>query len=118
MRNYQNLVVWQKSHKLVLLIYGVTQRFPNEERFGLTSQIRRAATSTPTNIAEGCGKYTQKDFARYLDIAFASMQEVQYLAFLPFELKYLDTLAYDALNQSITEVKAMLVGLLHKVGKS
>lgn len=118
MKNYQNLVVWQKAHKLVLLIYGITQRFPNEEKFGLTSQLRRAATSTPTNIAEGCGKYTQKDFAHYLDIAFASMQEVQYLTFLAFELKYLDTLAYNALDNSITEVKAMLVGLIHKVRKS
>lgn len=118
MRNYQNLVVWQKAHKLVLLIYGETQRFPNEERFGLTIQIRRAATSTPTNIAEGCGKHTQKDFAHYLDIAFASMQEVQYLTFLAFELKYLDALVYETLNNSITEVKAMLVGLLHKVRKS
>jgi len=117
MRNYQNLVVWQKAHKLVLLIYGETQRFPSEEKFGLTSQIRRAATSTPTNIAEGCGKSTQKDFAHYLDIAFASMQEVQYLTFLSFELKYLDALAYLTLENNITEVKAMLVGLIQKVRK-
>ena len=118
MRNYQNLVVWQKAHKLVLLIYSETQRFPNEERFGLTSQLRRAVTSTPTNTAEGCGKHIQKDFAHYLDIAFASMQEVQYLTFLAFELKYLDTLAYTALDNGINEVKAMLDGLLHKVRKS
>lgn len=117
MRNYENLVVWQKAHKLVLLIYSATQGFPNEERFGLTSQIRRAATSTPTNIAEGCGKSTQKDFAHYLDIAFASMQEVQYLTFLSFELKYLDALAYSTLDNYITEVKAMLVGLIRKVRK-
>lgn len=117
MRNYQNLVVWQKAHKLVLMIYSVTKGFPNEEKFGLTSQMRRAATSTPTNIAEGCGKSTQKDFAHYLDIAFASMQEVQYLSFLSFELKYLDNLAYSNLENSITEVKAMLAGLIQKVRK-
>jgi four helix bundle protein len=117
MKNYRNLVVWEKAHKLVLSIYAVTQRFPNEERFGLTSQIRRAATSTPTNIAEGCGKSTQKDFAHYLEIAFASMQEVQYLSFLSFELKYLDALAYSTLEKNITEVKAMLFGLIQKIRK-
>lgn len=93
MKNYKKLVVWEKAHKLVLLIYNVTRGFPNEERYGLTNQLRRAATSTPTNIAEGCGKSSQRDFAHYLEIAFASMQEVQYLSFLSFELKYLDAIA-------------------------
>jgi four helix bundle protein len=117
MKDYRKLVVWDKAHKLVLSIYNVTQAFPKEERYGLTSQIRRAATSTPTNIAEGCGKSTQKDFAHYLEIAFASMQEVQYLSFLSFELKYLDALAFATLENNIDEVKAMLMRLIQKVRK-
>jgi four helix bundle protein len=117
MKDYRKLVVWDKAHKLVLFIYNVTQTFPKEERYGLTSQIRRAATSTPTNIAEGCGKSTQKDFAHYLEIAFASMQEVQYLSFLSFELKYLDAMAFTTLENNIDEVKAMLMRLIQKVRK-
>lgn len=118
MKDYRKLVVWEKAHKLVLFIYNVTQAFPKEERYGLTNQIRRAATSTPTNIAEDCGKSTQRDFAHYLEIAFASMQEVQYLSFLSFELKYLDALEYTALDNNIDEVKAMLMRLIQKVRKS
>lgn len=74
MKDYRKLVVLEKAHKLVLLIYRITGSFPKEERYGLISQIRRAAASTPTNIAEGCGKYTQPDFARYLQHAFGSIQ--------------------------------------------
>lgn len=118
MKDYRKLVVWEKAHKLVLFIYNVTQAFPKEERYGLTNQIRRAATSTPTNIAEDCGKSTQRDFAHYLEIAFASMQEVQYLSFLSFELKYLDALECTALDNNIDEVKAMLMRLIQKVRKS
>jgi four helix bundle protein len=117
MKDYRKLVVWEKAHKLVLFIYKVTCTFPKEERYGIISQLRRAATSTPTNIAEGCGKYTQPDFARYLQNAFGSIQEVQYLSFLSFELKYLDREKYLVLDRDISEVKAMLVGLLQKVRK-
>jgi four helix bundle protein len=82
MKDYRKLVVWERAHKLALFIYKVTIAFPKEEQYGLISQIRRAATSAPTNIAEGCGKQTQADFARYLQQAFGSVQEVQYLSFL------------------------------------
>jgi four helix bundle protein len=117
MKDYRKLVVWEKAHKLVLCIYRVTRTFPIEERYGLISQIRRAATSTPTNIAEGCGKYTQPDFARYLQHAFGSIQGVQYLSFLSFELKYLDHNSYITLDKDINEIKAMLISLLKKVRK-
>ena len=62
MKDYRKLVVWEKAHKLTLFIYNITRAFPKEEQYGLISQIRRAATSTPTNIAEGCGKNTQTRF--------------------------------------------------------
>ena len=117
MKDYRKLVVWEKAHKLTLFIYNITRAFPKEEQYGLVSQIRRAAASTPTNIAEGCGKNTQPDFARYLQNAFGSMQEVQYLSFLSFELKYLDQENYIILENSISEVKAMLIGLIHRVRK-
>src|SRR5687768_3576130 len=117
MKDYRKLVVWEKAHKLTLFVYNITRAFPKEEQYGLVSQIRRAATSTPTNIAEGCGKNTQTDFARYLQNAFGSMQEVQYLSFLSFELKYLDREDYIILENSISEVKAMLIGLIQKVRK-
>src|SRR5688572_11290674 len=117
MKDYRKLVAWEKAHKLTLFIYNITRTFPKDEQCGLVSQIRRAATSTPTNIAEGCGENTQPDFARYLQHAFGSMQEVQYVSFLSFELKYLDQEDYTVLENSISEVKAMLIGLIHKVRK-
>jgi four helix bundle protein len=117
MKDYRKLVVWEKAHRLTLFIYKITQGFPKEEQYGLINQIRRAATSTPTNIAEGCGKNTQPDFARHLQYAFGSMQEVQYLTFLSFELRYLNKDDYAILDKNISEVKAMLIGLIQKVRK-
>jgi four helix bundle protein len=115
MKDYRKLVVWERAHKLVLFVYKITRAFPKEEQYNLVSQIRRAAISTPTNIAEGCGAHSQPDFARYLQNAFGSMQEVQYLSFLSFELSYLDQEAYTVLEREVSEVKAMLNGLIRKV---
>ncbi len=115
MKNYKKLTVWAKSHKLVLMIYSVTAKFPKHEQFNLTSQMRRAATSTPTNIAEGCGKYTQRDFARYLQNAQGSAQEVEYLCFLSYELNYLNAAEFERCDSLVNEVKAMLIGLISKI---
>ena len=115
MKNYKNLLVWQKAHKLVLDVYKASNKFPMEERYNLISQVRRAATSIPTNIAEGCGKFTQPDFAKYLQEAFGSTQEVEYLSFLSFELLYLKREEYDKLDKKINELKAMLISLIKKV---
>jgi four helix bundle protein len=117
MKDYRKLVVWEKSHRLVLCIYQETGTFPREEQYGLTSQIRRAAVSTPTNIAEGCGKSTQLDFARYLQNAFGSLQEVQYLVYLSFELNYLNKAVFVKLDNDIGEVKAMLASLIQRIRK-
>jgi four helix bundle protein len=117
MKDYRKLVVWEKAHKLVLCIYQETVTFPREEQYGLTSQIRRAVVSTPTNIAEGCGKSTQLDFARYLQNAFGSLQEVQYLAYLSFELNYLNKEVFAKLDKDIGEVKAMLASLIQRIRK-
>jgi four helix bundle protein len=115
MQNFKDLIVWKKSHKNALLIYKLTQTFPKEEQFGIVSQLRRAAVSIPTNIAEGCGKFTQKDFASFLQISLGSSMEVEYLSLLSFELKYINNDDYQKLNQEINEVKAMLIALIKKV---
>jgi four helix bundle protein len=117
MKNNKDLNVWRKAHELVLTIYRITKSFPKEEQFNLISQLRRAGTSIPTNIAEGGGKYTQRDFAKFLQDAQGSSHEVEYLSFLSYELGYLKDGDFKALDSNINEVKAMLIGLLNKIRK-
>jgi len=83
MKNFRKLSVWDKSHQLTLDIYKSTSSYPNEERYGLKSQMRRAVSSIPTNIAEGCGRNTQPQFAQFLNIAFGSASELEYQIFFP-----------------------------------
>lgn len=78
MRDYRNIVAFQKADELVVAIYQLTALFPSDERFGLTSQLRRAAVSVPSNIVEGSARSSQGDFVRFLDIAFGSLKEVEY----------------------------------------
>jgi len=118
MKNYKNLIVWQKAHALAVCLYRQTTGFPKAEQFNLTSQIRRAATSIPTNLAEGCGKYTQLDFANYLQVSLGSSNEVEYLILLSYELGYLKDEPYKDLDMQVNEVKAMLISLITKVRKS
>jgi len=115
MQNFKDLIVWQKAHENALLIYSSTKGFPKEELFGITSQIRRAAVSIPTNVAEGCGKFTKKDFANFLQIAFGSAQEVEYLSLLSSELNYFNKTDYQKIESLNNEVKAMLISLIKKV---
>jgi four helix bundle protein len=77
LKNYRELKVWQRSYRLCLDIYKITKRFPNEERYGLTSQIRRAAVSVPSNIAEGYGRKTIPEYIRFLYIAYGSICELE-----------------------------------------
>ncbi len=115
MRNFKDLIVWKKAHENALIIYELTKSFPKEEQYGITSQLRRASVSIPTNIAEGSGKFTQKDFANFLQISLGSSHETEYLILLSFDLKYINEYDYKNLNQSINEVKAMLISLIKKV---
>lgn len=94
MQDYREFVVWQKAHSFTLNLYAVTKQFPREETFGLTSQLRRAAISIPSNIAEGAGRQSSADFARFLDMAGASCNEVEYQLFLATELGYIDEATY------------------------
>jgi four helix bundle protein len=115
MRNYRDLKVWEKAHKAALTIYSLTKNFPKEEQYNLVSQIRRSALSIPTNIAEGSGKFTNTDFAKFLQIALGSAHEVEYLILFSFELKLLKSDDYEIISKEIGEIKAMLISLIKKV---
>src|ERR1700741_743505 len=94
MQNFKDLLIWQEAHQLTLKIYESSKGFPKEEIFGITSQLRRAAVSIPCNIAEGCGRYTSKDFANFLQIALGSTNETDYLTLLAKDLNYLSETQY------------------------
>ena len=115
MKDFRRLKVWHKAHTLVLDVYRRSAGFPSEERFGLTSQLRRAGVSIPANIAEGCGRRTDADFARFLDYAMGSASEVEYHLLLARDLGFLETDAHDQLHTQTTEIKRMLASLLGKV---
>jgi four helix bundle protein len=115
MKDYTNLKVWEKSHSATLSIYKVTENFPEKERYGLISQIRRSATSVPANIAEGCGKFSDPDFARFLQIALGSTHETEYYLLLSKDLKYLPEEKYQELKSNISEIKSMLIALIKKI---
>ena len=108
MRDFHKLVIWEKSHQLTLDIYKLTQQFPKEELFGLTSQIRRAISSIPTNIAEGCGRATNKDFAHFLQISIGSACEIEYQLLLAHDLNYITDEDYNRLNDEIVSVRKMI----------
>ena len=108
MRNFRELTVWQKAHGLVLEVYRGSSRFPADERFGLTAQVRRAAASIASNIAEGCGRGSDKDFARFLGIAAGSASEVEYQILLARDLGYLSDEDHGSLNAGVNEVKRIL----------
>ena len=115
MKDYRELKVWQRSHGLTLGIYRASKTFPKDELFGLTSQTRRAAVSVPANIAEGCGRGTDPDFGRHLQIAMGSANELDYHMLLAHDLGMLHPDKYSPLNDSVTEVKRMLAALVRKV---
>jgi four helix bundle protein len=116
MKNFRNLRVWQDGHQFVLQIYGLTKKFPKEEMYVLTSQLRRAAVSIPTNLAEGCGKKGDKELARYAQISLGSTQEVEYLIFLAFELGYYSLNEFKAMDEMVNRVKAKLINFLDSLG--
>lgn len=118
MKDFRNLKVWEKAHHFSLHVYQATRRFPKYERFGLTVQLRRSAVSIPSNIAEGCGRIGEKEFARFLGIALGSASEAEYQLLLSHDLKYLQTKHYQYLACLIDEVKRMLISLIGKIAIS
>lgn len=115
MRDFRNLEVWRKGHELAVAVYTATSDFPKGERYGVTSQMRRASVSVPANIAEGCGHGSEAEFGRYLQLANASASELQYLFILAGDLGYLQGKGYADLSTSITELKKMLSALIKSV---
>ncbi|HEY5686045.1 MAG TPA: four helix bundle protein [Acidimicrobiia bacterium] len=118
MRNYRRLDVWQDSHSLTLDMYRLSARFPVGERYGLTSQLRRAAASIPTNIAEGAGRRTPADYARFLDIALGSTNEVEYQILLARDLGLTDSIEADRLIDRVDHIRRRLVNLRKRVTSS
>lgn len=113
MRDYKKYDVYKSAHDLVLMVYNiVVVQMPDSERYGLTSQLRRAAYSIPLNIVEGCGKHTDKDFARFLDNALGSVQELEYILTLATDLTFLDITTLAPVQQQIGIVKAQLINLI------
>jgi four helix bundle protein len=118
LKNFRELKVWHKSHQLTLNIYQVTARFPQQELYGLTSQIRRASASIPANIAEGCGRGSDADLARFLQIAMGSASELEYHLLLACDLNFIESSHYQQLNSDVTEIKRMLASFIQKLKSS
>lgn len=109
MRDYKKLDVWKKAHELHMFIrQHVSLTFPQYEKYTLTSQLERAALSIPLNIAEGCGRFSDKDFAHFLNIALGSVNEVDYCCFCAHELQYVPEQKYLVINTLVNEVRLCL----------
>ena len=117
MQNYKELKVWEKSHSFTLSVYELTTGFPKDELYSLTNQLRRATSSIPANIAEGCGKISQNELAHFLNIALGSANEVEYFLLLSKDLKYIEEDKHIQLDDDINQIKAMLIALINKVRK-
>jgi len=112
MQDFKKLQVWQKSHSLVLDVYAKTAKFPKEEMFALTSQIRRASVSIAANIAEGSSTGGDKEFARFLRVSAASASEVEYFSILVLDLGLLDRPAAEQWTRDVSEIRRMIFGLI------
>lgn len=115
MRNYRDLQVWSKAHSLTLDLYRISRAFPREEMYGLTSQLRRAASSIGANLAEGCGRRTSSELARFVRIAMGSASELDYHLLLCRDLTLLKTGEFDRASKALTEVRKMLTSFLSSV---
>ena len=107
LKNYRDLKVWQKSYKLCLEVYRITTKFPTQERYGLTSQIRRSAVSIPSNIAEGYGRKTTTDYIRLLYISYGSLCELETQIYLAGDLGFISKVELDPLKHAIAEIERM-----------
>jgi four helix bundle protein len=115
LKNFRELKVWEKAHQLTLATYKATVKFPREEQYGLTSQIRRSSSSIPANIAEGCGRGSDAELARFLQIAMGSAGELEYHLLLARDLSFLQQGAYESLNREVVDIKRMLTPFIQKL---
>lgn len=115
MRDFKKYDIWQLSHELVLNVYKISQSFPREEMFNITSQLRRAATSIPTNISEGCGRSSDKEFSHFLNIALGSASETEYLIVLSTDLELIDKQNSEKLLKDVNQIKSKIFSLRQKI---
>ena len=108
MKDFRELQVWQRAHSLTLRLYELSRTFPSDERFGLTSQVRRASASIAMNIAEGCGRGSEAELARFVEIAIGSASEVEYQLILARDLGYISAEAFGLCSQEVSEIKRMM----------
>jgi four helix bundle protein len=114
-KDFRKLQVWQKSHQLTLELYELTRAFPHDELYRLTAQIRRASSSIPANLAEGCGRNGDAELARFCIIAGGSASELEYHLLLAHDLKLIQPNDYQSLTQQTSEIKRMLTGFVQKL---
>jgi len=117
MHNFKELKVWKEAMELSKIIYNITKSFPNEEKFGLTSQIIRCTISVPSNIAEGCGRGTDKEFARFLSISRGSTYELETQLILAHNFAYLSTVDCNNIIEKLSQIQRMLNGLIQTLSK-
>ena len=114
-KDFRELQVWQKAHELTLVVYQLTATFPREELYGLTTQLRRSSSSIAANLAEGCGRNGDAEFAGFCSIAMGSASELEYHLLLARDLKLIQPKKYEELASRATELKRMLTVLLHNL---
>jgi four helix bundle protein len=117
MEDFKELKVWAKAHQLTLAIYRITRTFPKDEMYGLTSQIRRASASIGANIAEGCGRRSDPEMKRFVQIARGSANELEYHLLLARDLQYLAVEEFTLLEATVLEIQRMLAGLTQRLGR-
>ena len=119
-RNFRELLVWQKAHALAVATYRATASFPAQELYGLTSQIRRSSASIPSNIAEGCGRGSSVELARYFQIARGSASELEYQILLAHDLQFLSPIDFQVISSEVVDIQKMLTSYRQKLlnGKS
>ena len=115
MQDYRKVKIWKKAHDLTLAIYATTRDFPKEETYGLRSQLRSSSASIGMNVAEGCGRDGDREFARFLHFAMGSANELEYQLLLSRDLGLIDEQAHSRLGSQAAEVKKMLTSLLQKL---
>src|SRR5438045_2617316 len=115
MQDFRNLKVWQKAHALTLAVYQASTRFPGDERFGLTIQLRRTAASIAMNLADGCGRGSEAEFLKCLSQAMGGGNQLEYQLLLAHDLGYLPAPDHSRLTTDVIEVKRMIAGLIHSI---
>ncbi|WKK82236.1 four helix bundle protein [Marivirga arenosa] len=115
MHKFQDLQIWKQSMNLAEIIYKITSAFPNEEKFGLTSQMKRSAVSIPSNIAEGAGRNNPKEFYQFLGIALGSLAELETQSNLSNRLSYINEKSFEEIIERISEIRRMTYSLQQKL---